>query len=234
MSSSLTLSNVSKTFYAGSQTIRLFEDVSYSFLKGHSYAVTGISGTGKSTLLGLLSSIERPTSGTVAFNGQGLESMRKEDFFQKIGIVFQVAHLIKELSVLDNVCLKGILFGMPRQVCRENGYELLERVGMRDKALSYPSVLSGGESQRVAVSRALFLKPDFILADEPTAHLDETNREIILNLLIEYQMRYGTGIIVTSHDPYVAAGMNISLALSHGALQAGSALKKESQNQLSP
>lgn len=218
MKSNLSLINISKSFGHVGQMRQLFENFSYQFDHGISYAITGISGSGKSTLLALLAGIEKPSMGRISFNGKDLSTMDTAEtkiFFQKIGLVFQVPHLIKELSVLQNVMIKGIVAGLSEDVCIAKGKELLEFVGLGDKADETPTVLSGGEQQRVAVARALCMEPDFLLADEPTAHLDEYNRNLVLKLLHDYQARFSTGIIVTSHDPAVAATMQKTLDLTH-------------------
>jgi ABC-type lipoprotein export system ATPase subunit len=218
----LSLHNVVKTFQQGSGQITVLHNLNVTFQQGSTYGITGASGAGKSTLLQVLAGLEVPTSGVVCFNNQNLASLtprQKEQFFNKqVGLIFQLPYLIKELTVLENVILKGILEGIEQQECQKRGLELLEQLGIGDKASSAPAVLSGGQQQRVAIGRALFNKPAFLLADEPTGNLDEKTGAALIDLLFDYQKKYGMGLIISSHDQYVTQKMETLFVLKDGHL----------------
>ena len=191
----LVAQNLTKTFSQGEQKLHVLESVNITFEKGESYAITGASGSGKSTLLHLLGSLDKPTSGNVIFCGQDLFkiSLQKRELIlnHKIGFVFQFHYLIHELTVLENITLPGKIANRKKSNLVTRGKELLELVGLSDKANNYPSELSGGEQQRVSILRAIFNKPNFLLADEPTGNLDETNAKNITNLLLRFQKEWG-------------------------------------------
>jgi len=216
------LHDVSKIFKQGQEEQLLFSHVSLKFNQGESYALTGVSGSGKTTLLSLLVGLEEPTTGKILYNDQSvfqLAQTQPQLFFHDIvGIIFQSAYLIKELTVLENVILKGLVRGENKPAAQQKGLELLSQVGLKDKAHSMPGTLSGGEQQRVALVRALYTRPKFLLADEPTAHLDETHRNQLIAILKEYQKNYTMGLIVSSHDPYVYECMDNQFVLKSGEL----------------
>ncbi len=207
------LSSVSKVF----ANRVLFSDLNYRFEQGQSYALTGPSGAGKSTLLHLLAGFELPTQGTISFSGT---NVKRETFLQKhIGFIYQVPHLLDELSIAENVMIKGLIAKQPYKESHEKALEFLSHVGLADKALQRPRSLSGGEQQRVAVVRALFSEPSFIIADEPTAHLDEKTSQLLLDLILSYSRKpSGSGLIVVSHDSSLAHQLDHMLYLSEGIL----------------
>lgn len=211
------IKNLSKNFQQP-----VLRDITITFEQGKSYALSGISGSGKSTFLHILTGFEKPTSGTVTFNNSDIHAFsaqEHEQFLQNsIGILFQTPHLVQELTVLENVMLKGLAAGMSKKEALEKAFELLAAVDLVDKAPQKPSVLSGGEQQRVALARALMNDPLFLLADEPTAHLDVYARDMILQLLHAYTTTKNRGLIVSSHDPYVTHTMNYQYMLEQGAL----------------
>ena len=220
--STLAFVDVSKSFSSVGHTTVILSQISYTFAEGRTYAIMGVSGTGKSTLLYLLAGFEYPTKGTVAFNGVSLNQFsqkNREHFLNRhVGFLFPSPGLIHELTVIENVMLKGLIAGMAYDSCREKAYLLLERVGLTHKATVLPAFLSTGEAQRVAFLRALFLEPRFLLADEPTAHLDENNKKVIVDLLIEYQQSLSMCLIVCTYDFEVAKRMDTVLNLEGGRL----------------
>lgn len=170
---------------------------------GEIVVVIGRSGSGKTTMLNVLAGIERPTEGQVLLSGTDLSSMEEDERrlvrLHDIGIVFQRFHLIPELTVQENVELPMEL--AEREGAEERAAELLDFFGLDHRRQAFPSTLSGGETQRAAIARALANEPDVILADEPTANLDEDNARNALAALEQVAEEIGTAIVVASHDP---------------------------------
>jgi ABC-type lipoprotein export system ATPase subunit len=214
--------NVRKSFQQGAHSLPVLHDISASFAPGHSYAITGASGSGKSTLLHLLAGLDAPCSGSVSFNNVDLHALgaqQKNIFLNKtIGLVFQSPYLIKELSVLENVMLKGLIAGTRFADCKKEAQELLYTVKLEDKLAAYPGQLSGGQQQRVALARALMNKPLFLLADEPTGNLDAQTGELIVELLLTVQKAWGVGLIVSTHDRDITQQMRTRYELQNGLL----------------
>ncbi|MFI5332723.1 MAG: ABC transporter ATP-binding protein [Candidatus Babeliales bacterium] len=218
----LRIEHVSKQFKQGETATYVLTDVNALFTQGGTYAITGASGSGKSTLLYLLAGLDTPTTGNIYFNNELLntldEQKRTHLLNQSFGLVFQLPYLIAELSVLENVMLKGIIAGQAHDMCIEKAQQLLARIGLQEKAARNPLSLSGGQQQRVAIARALFNKPAFLLADEPTGNLDERTAHSIIDFLLECQQEWGMGMIISSHDAYVADAMQHVLHLHNGHL----------------
>jgi putative ABC transport system ATP-binding protein len=197
------LTQVSRHFVKGPETIHAVDNVSFGIHRGDFIAIQGPSGSGKSTLLHLIGALDWPTQGKVSFDGHEisdlsdrvLSRLRRERF----GFVFQAFNLISDLSVLQNVALPLKYGGMKRIEREERARKVLEAVDMSHRLSHYPSELSGGEEQRVAIARALVNHPDVILADEPTGNLDTANRDGLLDLFADLHAN-GQTIIVVTHD----------------------------------
>jgi len=202
------IQNIKKEFIEGQDKIEILKDISVSFEQNKSYSIMGVSGTGKSTLLNILSGIDSPTSGTVYFNDIDinlLSQVEKEIFLnESIGLVFQDPCLIRELSIVENIMIKGLIKGDDYNLCKKKAVDLMKRVGLQDKVHSDVSLLSGGEQQRVAILRAIFNKPAFLLADEPTGSLDEHTGYEIMQFFLECQKLWNMGIIITTHNILIA------------------------------
>lgn len=200
----------------------VLRDVSATFEQGISYAITGISGSGKTTLLHSMAGIEQPNSGSIKLLGCDIYKMSSEErrlfLHAHIGLVFQLPYLIKELSVIENVMLKGIINNKSLVDCSDEAYTLLDAVGLYQRAKDFPTQLSGGQQQRVALARALFGKPTFLLADEPTGNLDAKTGEKIINLLLQFQETYAMGLIISSHSRYVIEKMQMHYEVTEGSL----------------
>lgn len=213
---------VSKQFKQGTTATHVLTAITALFTQGTTYAITGASGSGKSTLLYLLAGLDTPTTGHIYFDNELLTTLDEHAHThllnQSFGLVFQLPYLIAELSVIENVMLKGIIAGQPHAVCVEKAEQLLKRIGLQEKAASNPLSLSGGQQQRVAIARALFNKPVFFLADEPTGNLDERTAHSIIDFLLECQQEWGMGMIISSHDAYVADAMQHVFNLHNGHL----------------
>lgn len=214
--------NLSKTYLEGTQKRAVLEDASADFYKGEFVAIVGKSGSGKSTLLNLISGIDSADSGTVYFDGINLNEL---DDFQRtlfrrrnIGFVFQFFNLIPTLSVLENVTLPLELNGVKREIYIERAEGLLNAVGLRDRAKTFPDRLSGGEQQRVAIARALVHDPLLVLADEPTGNLDEETGKQILELLDELTRGSGKNLVMVTHSQEAARIADRVLCLKDGKL----------------
>ena len=220
------LCSVTKKFSNVHGVTTVLDDACYVFEQGSSYAIMGPSGVGKSTLLSLLTGFEKPTHGTITYHGKNIATLAHEaphdysDFLHaKLGLVFQSPCLVPELSMLENVSIKGLISGMSQQACYLRATELLERVGLGSCLQQSVTTLSGGQQQRVALARALFIAPQFLLLDEPTAHVDVQTARDIITLLQEFKKEDGIGIIVVCHDVAVAQAMDHVLKIENGKLQ---------------
>jgi lipoprotein-releasing system ATP-binding protein len=218
----LCLQGVEKFFIHAGIRVEILKKTTVSFQEGMSYAIVGASGVGKSTLMHILSGLESPNAGDVLFNSHIISKFNTHEKFiflnQSIGLVFQQPYLIRELSVLENVMVPGLLRGQSSAECKDRAQELLVQVDLESKWMSKVSTLSGGQQQRVALARALFNRPQFLLADEPTGSLDVNTGKLIVELLGRFQKEYGMGIIVSTHDMQVAAAMDQMYCLQGGNL----------------
>ena len=218
----LVVDGLKKDFLQGGKTLNVLKNVNAEFVQGGSYAIVGVSGSGKSTLLHLLGGLDVATSGKVLFNNQNIFEFRaskKDEFLNKhLGFIFQFHYLIKELTVLENIILMGLIKGENKKECEKKAKKLLQKVGLIDKISEYPTQLSGGQQQRVSILRAIFNKPSFLLADEPTGDLDAQNATDIVDLLLFCQKEWNTGLIICSHDSSVYSKMENIFRLDDGVL----------------
>lgn len=197
------LENLSKEFSEKDNTVVAVRDVTLSIEKGKIYGIIGFSGAGKSTLVRCLNLLEVPTSGKVIFKGKNLLEINEKElrnYRQKIGMIFQSFNLLAQRNVVDNVCYPLEIAGVKRKDARKKALELLEMVGIEDKAKSYPSQLSGGQKQRVAIARALATDPDVLLCDEATSALDPITTTAILDLLKTINQKLGVTIVIITHE----------------------------------
>ena len=197
------IEHVSKTFQTKDGTIAALKDVSLNIEAGDIYGIIGMSGAGKSTLVRCINHIEVPTSGTVVVQDKELGDLSDKELRKQrehIGMIFQHFNLLMQKSVLDNVCFPLFIQGKTKAEARKKAYELLEIVGLRDRAKAYPSQLSGGQKQRVAIARALASDPQILLCDEATSALDPQTTSSILELLKNINQRFGITIVVITHQ----------------------------------
>jgi putative ABC transport system ATP-binding protein len=213
------LTGVHRRYAHGRGSVHALRGVSLAVRPGEFVAVQGPSGGGKSTLLALLAAVDAPDEGRVVVLGVDLtratERARVDLRRHGVGVVFQAFHLMPSLSAAENVALPLALAGRPdpRRVA-----ELLERVGLADRSRHYPSELSGGEQQRIAVARALVHRPPLIVADEPTGNLDSQNGERVLDLLDELRRAERSTLVIATHDPLVAGRADRCLTIRDGCI----------------
>jgi putative ABC transport system ATP-binding protein len=219
------VSGVSKSYQFGRGIVRALREVSVRVYPGEFLAAAGPSGSGKSTLLNLVGCLDRPDSGTVvlgdvevsALPARALAPIRRD----RLGFIFQTFNLVPVLTAFENVEYPLLVKGGPAQARKARVRELLERVGLGDKAARRPHELSGGERQRVAVARALVNRPALVLADEPTANLDSASGSAVLDLMNELRTQDGVAFLFASHDARLLSRMDRIIALRDGALISG-------------
>ncbi|MGD2245761.1 MAG: ABC transporter ATP-binding protein [Candidatus Aminicenantes bacterium] len=208
MNSIIKAENLSKEYPLPKGILRVFMDLTFELKKGDLIAVMGVSGVGKTTLLNLFGALDRPTGGKVYMDGEDLfaksEKERSEIRNRKIGFVFQFYHLLPEFTALENVSFPLLIRGLDRKRVFDRSMEILKEVDLEDKALVRPSLLSGGEQQRIAIARALINDPKVLLADEPTGNLDWKTGQKILELIRSLHKRKGLSSIIVTHNEKVA------------------------------
>lgn len=202
---------------------QVLNDVSFSIKRAERVAIVGPSGSGKSTMLNCLAGLETPDSGSIEFLGKDLSGMTEADVTElrrgKLTSVFQFFHLLPTLQARENVEFPLLLEKAGRSDRKEKVGALLEEVGLTHRSRAWPSELSGGEMQRLAIARALITEPAMILADEPTGSLDAKNSERILQLLSTLAERHGTALLIVTHDPVASADCDRILHMLDGKLE---------------
>lgn len=215
--------NLEKTYLLPHKSISVLKGAEISIDNGDTLAIIGRSGAGKSTLLHVLGGLDRPEKGDVTIEGVSLYNsasrIRDRLRARKIGFVFQAYHLLPEMDVLENVMLPAMAAGvMSRSEMRESARQLLEAVGLADRATHKPPELSGGEQQRVALARSLINSPSVILADEPTGNLDSQTGRQIMDLLTGLARERGLALVMVTHSPEMAKSCHRLAELRDGLL----------------
>jgi putative ABC transport system ATP-binding protein len=222
MSTSILLAeNLTKIYRSAGRELTVLENVSFSVEQGDSLAIIGPSGSGKTTLLGLCAGLDTATSGTLSLMGFKLKAMDEDDRAylrnQYVGFVFQNFQLLSTLTALENVSVPLELRGEKGVAVKAK--ELLDRVGLADRSHHYPSQLSGGEQQRVAMARAFITNPKILFADEPTGNLDEENAQHITDLLFGMNKEKGTTLVLVTHNLELAQRTQRILRMRGGKLE---------------
>jgi lipoprotein-releasing system ATP-binding protein len=222
MSSLLSVRNLFKSFSEGGEEIHVLRGVNLELQEGERLAVVGESGVGKSTLLHILGTLDRPTQGEILYRGQeiplGDETALSHFRNQVIGFVFQFHYLLPDFSALENVMLPALIQGMEGERAKAEAQRLLEMVGLKDRMSHRPGKLSGGEQQRVAVARSVVLQPKLILADEPTGSLDFRIGQEVQELLFHLNAENGAALVVATHNREFAAKIGKQVELKAGRL----------------
>jgi ABC-type antimicrobial peptide transport system, ATPase component len=211
---------LTKTFSSGTEVLHILERADFSLDKGKICTILGPSGSGKSTFLAILGSLERFDSGSVRIDGYELQTLPEKSLFvfrrSVVGFVFQFHFLLNDFNALENVALPGYMAGLSRNEAWKRAQELLDLVGLRNRAHHYPSQLSGGERQRVAIARALINRPSVVLADEPTGNLDAASAKELRSLLQRLPNVAKTTLVLVTHDPELANIGDTSFLLKDG------------------
>lgn len=212
--------NLNKTYSVDHRNIMVLNDISLAVAPGEFVVIAGSSGSGKTTLLTLLSGLDHPSSGRVFIDQRDITDASEDELAplrnRMIGFVFQSFHLVPSMTAIENIMFPAELLGRPD--AEKKARQLLERVGLEDRADNLPSQLSGGEKQRISLCRAMINDPKLLFADEPTGNLDSQNGRIVLAQLLELKAEQGATLILVTHNPEIAAAADRVLTLIDGRL----------------
>ena len=217
----LALQHVSKTYQSGSRKLTVLDQVTFSIQAAETIAIVGPSGSGKTTLLGLCAGLDSSSTGSVVLNGEALERLNEDQRAavrsRDVGFIFQNFQLLPTLTALENVMVPLELKKRPN--AKEKAMELLDKVGLKDRATHYPTQLSGGEQQRVSIARAFANAPKILFADEPTGNLDTETGTMIENLIFDLNKEQGTTLVLVTHDLELAAKTQRIIHIKVGKIQ---------------
>jgi lipoprotein-releasing system ATP-binding protein len=216
------VTDLHKSFSMGSHELPVIKGINLEIQRGELIAIVGASGAGKSTLLHILGTLDKPTSGTVTFDGQDLfqlsEAEQAEFRNRRVGFVFQFHHLLPEFTALENACMPALVQRRDQKTVEAEALALLTEVGLAERVHHKPGELSGGEQQRVAMARALMQKPDVVLADEPTGNLDTHTGDSLFNLMRELNQSRRTTFIIVTHNDKLSAQCDRIIHMQDGMI----------------
>ena len=220
MKSLLELQDIYLNYKTENSLVEVIKGVNLKINSGENVAVIGKSGSGKTSLIMLIAGLEKATSGKIIFEDQDISAYSEDDLAdlrkRKIGIVFQSFYLIPNYTALENVSL--VLEINKIENAQKKSAELLEQFGLKDRLNHFPSQLSGGEQQRVAIARSIILSPKLILADEPSGNLDSENSKLIINLLFKYSKQNNSSLILVTHDQSIAKECDKIIEIKDGKI----------------
>lgn len=212
------LSNITKSF----GDLQVLKDISLDIDKGEVVSIVGPSGAGKTTLLHIMGTLDKADSGSVEIDGTDLSKLNQKELSnfrnQKIGFVFQFHQLLPEFTALENIMIPAFIGGMSKTEAKERAEELLQFMGLSERAQHKPNELSGGEKQRVAVARALMNHPSVVMADEPSGSLDSKNKEELHRLFFDLREKMGQTFVIVTHDESLAAMSDRIIHMKDGLL----------------
>ncbi|MDD6177741.1 MAG: lipoprotein-releasing ABC transporter ATP-binding protein LolD [Succinivibrionaceae bacterium] len=219
----LSAKNIIKDYREGALVTNVLKGVNFDVRKNELTAIIGSSGSGKSTFLHILGTLDKPTSGEILFKGENLFALssKKLSLFrnQNLGFVYQFHHLLADFTALENVCMPMLIAGKSINLAKKEALAILDRVGLSHRVNHKPSELSGGERQRVAIARAIINKPSVILADEPTGNLDRKSAEDIFKLLLDLRKETSCSLVVVTHDNELASRFTRSVRMHDGRFE---------------
>ncbi len=218
----LVVSHITKEYPTRGEPLRVLKEASLEMNAGENLAILGPSGSGKSTLLHCIGGLDPPTSGAVTLEGENPYVLSEPQLARfrnrNVGFIFQDHHLLPQLSVMENVLIPSLATGAPDAAIQKRAAELLQRVGLSDRLTHRPAELSGGERERVAVARALIMRPRLLVADEPTGNLDRANAAAVSKLLLKLQAEENAMLLVVTHSLELADMLSRRLWLDDGVL----------------
>lgn len=213
------IENLTKSF----GDLQVLKGVNLTINKGEVISIVGSSGAGKTTLLQLIGTLDKPTSGTIRFNGEDLGRLSNKRLAafrnRHIGFVFQFHQLLPEFTALENIVIPALIAGRKKSEAESEAMQLLQVMGLEERAHHKPAEMSGGENQRVAVARALINHPDVVLADEPSGSLDTKNKEELHKLFFDLRDRYGQTFVIVTHDEALASYTDRTLHMVDGVIE---------------
>jgi lipoprotein-releasing system ATP-binding protein len=219
----LEVRGLSKTFHNGGREIRVLRGADFSLQRAEMVGIIGASGVGKTTLLQILGTLDRPTAGRVLYEGEDVfalgEGARARFRNQKVGFIFQFHHLLAEFSALENAMMPALIGGTPRGLARTRAAQILNEVGLGERMDHKPGALSGGERQRVAVARAVMNAPKIVLADEPTGNLDSHTGQAVFELLRKIHNTHEVAFVVVTHNQHLADEMDRVVCITDGRIE---------------
>jgi lipoprotein-releasing system ATP-binding protein len=232
----VTVQNVTKTFEHEGRSLQVLKGIDLQIDRGEMVTIVGPSGAGKSTLLHLIGTLDLPTEGRILYGGRDvtrLGSLELAEFRNRsIGFVFQFHHLLPEFTALENVMMPGLIRGSRR--LEDRARQLLDEVGLTDRLTHRPGELSGGEQQRVALARALLMKPELVLADEPTGNLDSQTSNSVQSLIFDLNRRHGITFLIVTHSRDFAAMMPRRVSMKDGRIDSDERRPQPLENQGKP
>ena len=232
----VTVQNVTKTFEHEGRSLQVLKGIDLQIDRGEMVTIVGPSGAGKSTLLHLIGTLDLPTEGRILYGGRDVTRLGSSELAEfrnrSIGFVFQFHHLLPEFNALENVMMPSLIQGGRR--LEDRARQLLDEVGLTDRLTHRPGELSGGEQQRVALARALLMKPQLVLADEPTGNLDSQTSDSVQSLIFDLNQRHGITFLIVTHSRDFAAMMPRRVSMKDGRIDSDERRPQPLENQGKP